>query len=150
MHIYGLAVCFLNLTQCSQKWNTPAVCLNMSWGIQMWMFQFTRIIVRHHVSNANLENANSLVRNWIWTNSDYQNLIPISINLIKSNIQCIFRIVTNAKLNYHTFNSFCSWHRIYYDLNSRNSIRAKSIFAYYIFYYIKNNLFQNIKMLFVL
>jgi len=32
--------------------------------------------------------------------------------------------------------------------NSRNSIRAKSISAYNIFYYIKNNLFYNIKLLF--
>jgi len=44
----------------------------------------------------------------------------------------------NAKLNYHTFNSFCVRD---IEFNSRNSIRAKSIFAYYIFYYIKNNLF---------
>jgi len=33
-------------------------------------------------------------------------------------------------------------------MNSWNSIRAKSIFAYYVFYYIKNNLFQNVKVLF--
>jgi len=43
-----------------------------------------------------------------------------------------------AKLNYHTFNSFCVRD---IEFNSRNSIRAKSIFAYYIFYYITNNLF---------
>jgi len=61
-------------------------------------------------------------------------------------------VLTNTKLNYHTINyqimnyhiivnSFCI-HDIEY--NSWNSISVKSIFAYYIFYYIKNNLFQNI------
>jgi len=34
------------------------------------------------------------------------------------------------------------------EFNSRDSNRTKSIFAYYIFYYIKNNLFQNLKVLF--
>jgi len=49
--------------------------------------------------------------------------------------------------------SFCDINSFFRDIefNSRNSIRAKSIFACYIFYYIKNNnLFQNIKVLFCL
>jgi len=40
MRTYGLDVRFLNLTQCSRRWNMSVIHLSTSWKIQMRMFQF--------------------------------------------------------------------------------------------------------------